>query len=175
MVSTSDEFLISIGLGPSGVVVGQVLMNSVERVAKFIGLQIKNSGNFYIKASCGECKDELSEYFDVIDIALDHLVVDSGNSSPSAYFYVTFTIQLRDQADDPWLSDTLVRLEESSLFFGISSKTSSQGLAEFVIYFYNSGNVELTAIAGGVEKKILINVLKNLLKIIEISPTVLHI
>ena len=175
LVGISDEFAISIELGPNGAIFGQVLISTVEKVAKFNGLQIKSSGKFYIKASCGECNDELSEDFDVIDIALDHLVVDSENSSPSAYFYVTFTIHLRDQADDSWLSDTLVVLEDSNLFHGTSSNTASQGFTTFTVYFFNSGNIELTAKAGSVEKKAQINVLKNLLKIVEISQTVMHI
>ena len=172
LLTSSEEFSITIELVPSASIDGLLSHTTTNKIAEFDSLKIKASGNYMIKAICAECFDENSESFIVDDIKLDNLVVEVDNYSPSAYFYINVKVYIRDQADDPWLSNVSVELKESTLFFGTSVKSTSLGLAEFQIYFYNSGTQEILCKVETLEKTFQVNVLKNLLKITDISPIV---
>lgn len=170
---TRGEFTINFSLTPSGTLTGTLSGNTVDRLLTISNFKVTTIGTYSLLASYSNLVSATSAQFTISPVALTTIILSSDNSSPSAYISFTLTAFLYDQSSNYWKTSSSVLITSSPItIFGTLSQSTSTGIATFSVYFKTFGTTTITATSGSKSGTVVVNCLKNQIKITTVTPTV---
>lgn len=151
---------IELTLSPEASIKGSTKAQIINGKASFSELFISSTGTFNLTASLPNTDPvTFSTQLTVESPVATSLSVTQPASDPSAKFYFTLKVQVKDQSDTIFTSPSKVTLTSTEAFTGSSDQTTTDGTATFSIFFSSPGTKSLTFTCETVTKTVTQNVL----------------
>ena len=110
LASNYGSFTLDLALNPLGSLGGLVSKTTSSATALFSELFIGTSGNFNVIVSGSDSVSASSQDLKVLALALDAILLETSESSPSVYFDFVLGVTLKDQKGQLWTEATNVDL-----------------------------------------------------------------
>ena len=175
LLTLANPFIITLSLSNSGTFSGTVSSSSTSGICQFSSLKITTSGIFSITASSQDKLPATSNQISISELALTTINLSSSESSQSANFEFSLTITLKDQVGSLWQVKTLLSLTSDLDLNGDINIQTDKGSIIANLWSSKVGLNTITVVSGLVSTSISITILKDMIKIIELTPIVFNI
>lgn len=174
VASKYGPFTITLTLNPtSNDFTGTFVQDTINGVASFLDIAANMSGTYELIASSPNIIS-VSRTFTLAAAVLTTIELSASPNPVSTNFDFKVNVTVKDQIGRLWWKSCQIDATGNNLD-GQLSQTTQSGFAEFVLRFQQSGNQVLTFSSEGISASLTIIVLKNMIKIVNITPTVLLI